>query len=53
MWVMHQYLHLFLFEMQILQVQTDANKAEGCAFEQTFKQRIEDHPDRLYFIFFQ
>jgi len=44
-----------MYNMQILQLQTDANKAEkrGRAFEQTTSKRIEGNPDFLEFIFFQ
>jgi len=49
--IMHRDLHLFPYEIQISQLQTDANKIERCAFGQTVSQRIEDHPDFLDFIF--
>ena len=44
-----------MYNMQILQLPTDANKAEkrGRAFEQTTSKRIEGNPDFLEFIFFQ
>jgi len=44
---MHQYLHLFPYKKQILQLQTDAKKV----FDQTVSQRIEDNPDFLDFFF--
>jgi len=44
---MHQDLYLFPYETHSLQLQTDANKAERCASEQTTNQRMEDHPDFL------
>jgi len=40
-------------KIQILQLQTDSNKAERRVFGQTISQRIEDYPDFLDFIFFQ
>ncbi len=45
--IMPQDLHLFPHKIQMLQRQTDANKAERNAFGQTISQRIEDHPDFL------
>lgn len=50
--IIHQDLQLFPYKIQILQLQTDANKAERLAFGQTISQRIEDHPDFLDVIFF-
>jgi len=48
---MHQDLHLFPYKIQILQLQTYANKAERRAFAGSISQRIEDYPDFLNFIF--
>jgi len=50
--IMHQDLHLFPYKKQILQFQSDANKAERRAFGQTISQLIEDHPNfwTLFFI---
>jgi len=42
-------LHLLPYYIQILQFQTDANKAESHAFGQTISQRIKDHPGFLNF----
>jgi len=50
---MHQDLHRFPYKIQILQLQTDAKKAERRAFGQTVSHRIEDHPEFLHIIFFQ
>jgi len=49
---MHQDLHLFPYKIQILQLQTDANRAERRAVGQTTSQRITDYPGVLNFIFF-
>jgi len=40
------------YKIQILQLQTDANKVERRAFGQTISKRIENHPDFLDLIFF-
>jgi len=37
--------------IQILQLQTDVNKTERCAFGQTISQPSKHHPDYLAFIF--
>ena len=50
--IINQDLEVLPYKMQILQLKTDANKAERLAFGQTISQRIEDHPDFLDFIFF-
>jgi len=49
---MHQDLHLFPYKIQILQLQTDANRAERRAVGQTTSQWIAYHPGILDFIFF-
>jgi len=46
----HEDLHLFTHTTQILQLQTDANKAERRAFGQTISQQIEANPDFMDFI---
>ena len=49
--IMHEDLHLFPYKIQILQLQTDANKAEKRDFGQTINQQIKDQLDFLGFIF--
>jgi len=49
--IMHEDLHLFPYKIQILQLHTDANKAEKRDFGQTISQQIKDQLDFLGFIF--
>jgi len=50
--IVHQDLRLFLHKIQILQLQTNANKAEKRAFGQTTSQRINVHL-AFFNLFFQ
>ena len=50
--IIHQDLHMFPYKIQVLQAQTEGNKAERLAFCQNISQQIEDHPDLLDLIFF-
>jgi len=49
---MDQDLRYFLCKIQILQIQTDTNKAERRAFEHTISQRIEDRSDFFWIWFY-
>ena len=45
--IIHNDLKLFLYKMQILQKQTDANKEKKSEFCQTISERIENNPSDL------
>ena len=50
--ILHTDLQLFPYKIQVLQSQTDRNKAERLAFCQDISQRIENDPGLLDLIFF-
>lgn len=50
--ILHDDLKLFPYKIQLLQSQTDRNKAERLAFCQDISQRIENDPGLLDLIFF-
>lgn len=50
--ILHDDFKLFLYNIQILQSQTDRNKAEKLAFCRDISQRIENNPGLLELICF-